>query len=188
MSGAMKRNLFVTAMVLVIASVAGYNWLSETGGDPAVQTSAEVSGADDQTDGLGDLASEPADSDAIGASGADTEDAAMFDGEGESSTVDAVGKVSDLPDISLYDLPPEALDTIELIYNDGPYPFSKDNSVFQNREGILPAQDIGYYREYTVITPGENHRGARRIVGGSVGELYYTADHYDSFSEIDQNS
>ncbi|MEZ5341580.1 MAG: ribonuclease domain-containing protein [Acidimicrobiales bacterium] len=59
-----------------------------------------------------------------------------------------------------------------------------DDSVFQNREGILPTQERGYYREYTVVTPGSDDRGARRIVAGEAGDLYYTADHYDSFKEI----
>ncbi len=66
----------------------------------------------------------------------------------------------------------------------GPFPYDKDGAVFQNREGILPGRQRGYYHEYTVITPGENDRGARRIVTGSRGELYYTDDHYDSFKRI----
>ncbi len=63
---------------------------------------------------------------------------------------------------------------------------SKDGSTFQNREGILPPQPQGYYSEYTVETPGSSDRGARRIVGGKDGELYYTDDHYSSFSWIEQ--
>ena len=56
--------------------------------------------------------------------------------------------------------------------------------VFRNREMILPRQGRGYYREYTVKTPGERTRGARRIVAGRGGELYYTEDHYSSFKRI----
>lgn len=78
-------------------------------------------------------------------------------------------------------LPPEALDTLELIDSDGPFPYSKDGSTFQNREQLLPRKPNGYYREYTVTTPGENDRGARRIIGGDEGERYYTDDHYASF-------
>lgn len=78
----------------------------------------------------------------------------------------------------------EAQRTIALIKQDGPFPFEKDGSVFQNRERILPNKPRGYYREYTVITPGEDDRGARRIVAGRGGELYYTADHYDSFVRV----
>lgn len=86
--------------------------------------------------------------------------------------------------ITLDELPAEAIETIELIQQDGPFPFSKDGTTFQNRERLLPNKPRGYYREYTVITPGENDRGARRIIGGEDGELYYTADHYNSFAWI----
>jgi ribonuclease T1 len=80
-------------------------------------------------------------------------------------------------------LPDEALDTIALIEKDGPFPYSKDGSVFQNRERQLPNKPRGYYREYTVDTPGSRDRGARRIVtGGEPVETYcYTEDHYRSF-------
>ena len=57
----------------------------------------------------------------------------------------------------------------------------EDGSVFQNREGVLPEESRGYYHEYTVTTPGSDDRGARRIVAGACGEMYYTDDHYDSF-------
>ena len=86
-----------------------------------------------------------------------------------------------IPPITLDALPPEALDTLVLIENDGPFPFERDGITFQNRERLLPSKPRGYYREYTVITPGENDRGARRIIAGEEGELYYTDDHYESF-------
>lgn len=89
-----------------------------------------------------------------------------------------------IPEIYLDELPPEAITVIGLIQQDGPFPYSKDGSTFQNREGILPDKFRGYYAEYTVKTPGASNRGARRIVGGEDGELYYTADHYESFSWI----
>ena len=85
------------------------------------------------------------------------------------------------PVITYDELPPEALETLDLIDSDGPFPYSKDGSTFQNREQLLPRKPNGYYREYTVITPGENDRGARRIIGGDEGERYYTDDHYASF-------
>ena len=75
--------------------------------------------------------------------------------------------------------------TLDRIAADGPYPFRQDDTVFVNREGRLPKQALGYYREYTVITPGADDRGARRIVRGQRGELYYTDDHYGSFRRID---
>lgn len=80
-------------------------------------------------------------------------------------------------------LPPEARDTIALIQRDGPFPHRQDGGVFGNREGRLPRKPRGWYREYTVDTPGLRHRGARRIVTGGdpPGEWYYTDDHYDSF-------
>lgn len=80
-------------------------------------------------------------------------------------------------------LPPEARATLALIAQDGPFPHPQDGSVFGNREGLLPRQPRGYYREYTVATPGLGHRGARRIVTGGKPplEYYYTDDHYASF-------
>ena len=89
---------------------------------------------------------------------------------------------SNLPDF----LPPEAKATLELIARGGPFPHRQDGVTFQNREQRLPKKIRGYYREYTVETPGLNHRGARRIItGGNPVELYYyTNDHYDSFREF----
>lgn len=81
-------------------------------------------------------------------------------------------------------LPPEARATIALIRGGGPFPHQKDGAVFGNREGILPRRERGYYREYTVKTPHARDRGARRIVAGRDGRLYYTDDHYRSFRHI----
>lgn len=86
--------------------------------------------------------------------------------------------------IQVDDLPDEAWDTLYLIDDGGPYPYDKDGTTFQNREGRLPDHPRGYYREFTVETPGLSHRGALRIVSGEDGELYWTADHYDSFAQI----
>ena len=91
---------------------------------------------------------------------------------------------SGLPTIRYQDLPRQAQDTIRLIDKGGPFPFDRDGITFQNREGILPKKPNGYYHEYTVITPGSSDRGARRIIAGDLGELYYTDDHYDSFREV----
>ena len=96
----------------------------------------------------------------------------------------AVDPTSGLPVIGVADLPPEALSTIVLIRSDGPFPFSQDGSVFQNREGLLPAHPPGWYHEYTVETPSSPDRGPRRIVTGQDGTFYWTDDHYDSFSVI----
>ena len=86
--------------------------------------------------------------------------------------------------VNLSDLPPEAADTMALIDAGGPFPSSHDGVTFENREGLLPGQPRGYYREYTVPTPGSSDRGARRIVVGRDGTAYWTADHYVSFSTI----
>jgi ribonuclease T1 len=87
-------------------------------------------------------------------------------------------------DVASAELPREARDTLDLIRKRGPYPYARDGAVFGNREGLLPKQPRGYYREYTVKTPGERTRGARRIVMGKGGELYYTDDHYNHFRRI----
>ena len=84
-------------------------------------------------------------------------------------------------------LPPEALATLEAIEHGGPFRYDRDGTVFQNREGLLPERPRGYYREYTVDTPGSRDRGARRIVtGGDPPEAYYyTDDHYGTFRRLE---
>lgn len=86
--------------------------------------------------------------------------------------------------VSAKSLPREARQTLELIKKGGPFPYERDGVVFNNREKHLPQRQRGYYREYTVKTPGVKHRGARRIVAGKGGEYYYTEDHYNSFRRI----
>jgi ribonuclease T1 len=81
-------------------------------------------------------------------------------------------------------LPPEAITTIGLIERGGPFPYARDGIVFQNRERLLPQHPSGYWHEYTVPTPGESDRGARRIIHGAGGEFYYTGDHYASFRRV----
>lgn len=96
--------------------------------------------------------------------------------------------------VPLYELPAEARETLGLIKRGGPFPYRKDGSTFGNFEKRLPLQPRGYYREYTVPTPGSRDRGARRIVAGhgatgsvhNSGEYYYTADHYKSFRRIQE--
>lgn len=105
--------------------------------------------------------------------------------ESDSSVqIGAENAPAGMPLVSINDLPPEARETINFIWSDGPFPFDKDDTTFGNREGFLPDESRGYYREYTVVTPGLSHRGARRIVSGAEGELYYTDDHYESFSWV----
>jgi len=90
--------------------------------------------------------------------------------------------------VSVAELPRQGRETYELIRQGGPFPYGKDGAVFGNRERSLPAQKRGFYREYTVTTPGSRDRGARRIVCGGPSRMpyacYYTADHYASFRKI----
>ncbi len=86
--------------------------------------------------------------------------------------------------IAIKDLPPEARTALQLIAKGGPFPFDRDGIVFGNFEKRLPMRERGYYREFTVITPGIRHRGARRIVTGRGGEKYYSDDHYATFKRI----
>ena len=83
-------------------------------------------------------------------------------------------------------LPEEARTTLKLIDAGGPFPYRRDGIIFENRERRLPEHARGYYREYTVPTPGSKDRGARRIITGDKPPLvfYYTADHYKSFRRI----
>ena len=95
-------------------------------------------------------------------------------------------------EIGLAALPREAHATLALIKVGGPFPYARDGSVFSNREKMLPPRRRGYYREYTVPTPGARDRGARRIVAGAgapgdvrtSGEYYYSDDHYNSYRRI----
>jgi ribonuclease T1 len=89
-----------------------------------------------------------------------------------------------IPTIPLSKLPPEAQRTFDLIRRGGPFPYAKDGTVFGNRERRLPLAPMGYYREYTVPTPGSRDRGARRLVTGKQREVYYTPDHYRSFMQV----
>ncbi|MFD9910490.1 ribonuclease domain-containing protein [Streptomyces sp. NPDC059063] len=94
--------------------------------------------------------------------------------------------VTAVGDICYSDLPTQAHDTLRLIERGGPFPYPQDGTVFQNREGVLPKQNTGYYHEYTVKTPGSSNRGARRIVTGEENrEDYYTGDHYRTFDLVD---
>ncbi|VXC41374.1 Ribonuclease T1 [Arthrobacter sp. 9AX] len=105
-----------------------------------------------------------------------------------ASTAPARGNPSDLPEVRESGLPAEARSTLALIRSGGPFRYSQDDQVFGNFERVLPRKDRGYYREYTVPTPGESDRGARRIVAGDGGEKYYTDDHYGTFRFIAEGS
>jgi ribonuclease T1 len=90
--------------------------------------------------------------------------------------------------VMVAELPAQGRETYRLIHEGGPFPYSKDGVVFGNRERLLPLRQRGYYREYTVKTPGSRNRGARRIVCGgqprTPDACFYTSDHYASFRRI----
>lgn len=82
-------------------------------------------------------------------------------------------------------LPAQVAQTVRLVQAGGPFPYPADDGVvFHNAQHLLPAEPDGYYREYTVPTPGESSRGARRLITGKDGEFYYTPDHYESFIRV----
>ena len=101
---------------------------------------------------------------------------------GARSSDDGAG--SDPNTIRAAQLPAEAREALQLIRAGGPFPYAKDGIVFGNYERLLPRKPRGYYREYTVPTPGAHDRGTRRIIYGHTGEAYYTDDHYRSFKRI----
>jgi len=99
------------------------------------------------------------------------------------------GLATGMAAVPLAELPKPARETYRLIQLGGPFPYEKDGTVFGNRERLLPAEKRGYYREYTVTTPGARTRGVQRIVCGGAPRApdacYYTADHYTSFRRIE---
>lgn len=88
--------------------------------------------------------------------------------------------------VDLADLPTEAAETVELIDAGGPFPYTDDGETFLNSAGLLPEREVGYYQVYTVETPGSVDEGPRRIVTGADGELFWTADRYESFSRVER--
>ncbi|MER6072441.1 ribonuclease domain-containing protein [Streptomyces sp. NPDC001817] len=100
------------------------------------------------------------------------------------SAVSASARAHGMATVRAAELPAEARRTLALIDRGGPFPYARDGAVFGNFEGRLPKHGRGYYHEYTVRTPGSRDRGARRIVTGQGGEIYYTDDHYTSFRAV----
>jgi ribonuclease T1 len=115
---------------------------------------------------------------------------ALTQGIGPADSTDSTDEipetdpVSGLGVVTLDELPEEAEETVELIEDGGPFPYERDGVTFGNYEGVLPDNSRGFYREYTVETPGLSHRGARRIVVGGGKYFYWTEDHYESFERI----
>lgn len=170
-----KRTRSIVVAVVVVLAIAGWNAFVRDGG-----------GADDAASTTS-AASVTSTTDAVPSTTVPSTSTTTVRPASTTSTTAAVASaeaVSDLPVASVDDLPDEALDTLALVEAGGPYPFDQDDGTFGNREGILPDAYDGYYREYTVVTPGEGDRGARRFVVGADGEVFYTDDHYESFVEV----
>jgi guanyl-specific ribonuclease Sa len=90
--------------------------------------------------------------------------------------------------VALSALPAQVAATVRLVERGGPFPYPhNDGVVFHNNERHLPREPDGYYREYTVPTPGSTDRGARRLIIGKPGEYWYTGDHYETFQRVDVN-
>ncbi|HEX6756065.1 MAG TPA: ribonuclease domain-containing protein [Mycobacteriales bacterium] len=102
-----------------------------------------------------------------------------------AGSADSLSTADGLRVVGASALPAEARRTLILIDRGGPFPNERDGAVFGNVERLLPQRPRGWYHEYTVPTPGEDDRGARRIVAGRDGTLYYTADHYESFVRVE---
>jgi ribonuclease T1 len=173
MSPSRKRTL-AGLLVAIVAAVATWYFQGASGGSSTGPTAPPTSVATEAASDEPTYTPEP------------TELATDQPTDGASSAPSGdVDPGSGLPWIQESELPPEGQHTLELIDAGGPYPYpGKDDTTFTNVEGLLPAQGEGYYKEYTVETPGSPDRGARRIVAGSGGEFYYTDDHYRSFRRI----
>lgn len=91
---------------------------------------------------------------------------------------------ANLAETPVSQLPAEVGETIDLVEQGGPFPYAEDGTVYQNREGVLPACASGYYHLYTVPTPGTSDRGDRRLITGQDGQYYYTPDRYATFVEV----
>ncbi|SED32889.1 ribonuclease T1 [Nocardioides exalbidus] len=161
-------------LVLLVSAVLLVIWFLTPAGqdDPGTTSTGSGTSSDTSTDVPRDTSSTAPGS---------AEETTTFPETGPAGSEDPD---SGLPIVRVDDLPAQVAETIALIAKGGPYPEGRDGITFENREGLLPDRPRGYYSEYTVATPGSDGRGARRVVAGDGGELYYTGDHYGSFSRI----
>ncbi|MCM2356850.1 MAG: RHS domain-containing protein [Geobacteraceae bacterium] len=74
--------------------------------------------------------------------------------------------------------------TLKRINSGVKYPHGNDGGVFENREGLLPRKNSGYYKEHVVPTPNTNGPGPQRVVTGQGGEVFYTPNHYKTFIPV----
>jgi len=155
-----KRNSTLSLVLAAVVAIAGYAM--------AHHSSSDSSDSSDSSHSAGGSRS----SYSAGAASGDA---------GHAGTDSASG----LPYVDLSSLPAQAADTVDLIDAGGPFPYpDHDDKTFGNYEGLLPEESSGYYKEYTVPTPHSPDRGARRIIKGADGTLYWTADHYEHFAVI----
>ncbi|MEZ0111764.1 ribonuclease T1 [Catenulispora sp. EB89] len=117
----------------------------------------------------------------LGLAGCGSSSSKSSSSSSKASSSSAAAKPAGMASVAEASLPAEARDVIKRIDDGGTFQYRQDGVTFQNRERRLPAEPSGYYREYTVATPGAADRGARRLILGRGGELYYTPDHYKSF-------
>lgn len=160
------------ALLLLVVLLAGGYLLSAVRSDPGGSSGSAGSGATEMPGPSGG-----------GSPGATASGSGSTGGGRPGATTPAPGG---LATVAASVLPAEARRTLRLIDQGGPFPYERDGTVFGNLERLLPQHPRGWYREYTVPTPGERDRGARRIVAGRDGTRYYTADHYDSFAVVDE--
>ncbi|MGW9213759.1 ribonuclease domain-containing protein [Embleya sp. NPDC055664] len=169
MSGAQRRNLIVVTVLALVAALALVVALTRGDGDDGGDGSR--SGGATRT---------PAASTAAGTSVG----TASVSRRGDTASARPTWVPARMRTVAAGDLPAEARETLALIAAGGPFPYSRDGIVFGNREKLLPGRPDGYYREYTVRTPGSADRGARRIVTGKNTERFYSDDHYASFAAV----
>ncbi len=172
----------VLAVVLLVSDGKWFSWPPDRAGDEASRPAEAPDPA-----GQAERAPEPGSAaDPRGPRGPEDRPGAGASREGFGAGVEEPAGEADLS--ALFPAGGElreVQETLRRIAAGGPFPYRQDGTVFRNREGRLPRQPSGFYREYTVETPGEDHRGARRIVQGRGGETRYTRDHYRSFTRID---
>lgn len=175
-NGRTRASLGAVVVVLLLALL--FWWTGQSGDDGSGRDAGEASsqsGAQPETPGTAVDDPSPGSDDAPSPS--PTQEAPADD-------VPGTDPGSGLPVVEVTDLPGEAAEVLADIDRGGPYDYDRDGVTFGNYEGVLPDEQRGYYREYTVETPGLSHRGARRIVVGGGTLFYWTDDHYESFSRI----
>ncbi|MGA4669679.1 ribonuclease domain-containing protein [Propionibacteriaceae bacterium Y1923] len=190
-----RRGLLMLVAAILLVLLAGY-FFRDPGsvGEPSTPSATESSSAP------GAASSSAPDSSAPGSTAPAS--AARTSTAGRASTSSVPSTDADgLAVIAVADLPAEAQEVYRLLMASGPFEYQKDGTVFGNREGLLPSKPNGYYREFTVETPGSRDRGARRFVVGGCGKqtsttpvratacstshpIYYTDDHYESFRRV----